>query len=159
VDRIEKTMIAVILSLTLVMSFGIIFSSLSRSPASNSVGISRVESSFEFAWGWADVYIEGKWQEVHYYTYHFDVEVKNSRNVDASDLKVVVDLELEGKVIDSASMMIGTLKAGQSRNIRLDVRGVPHVYLYDDQGNYKNIVGVVSLYSGNIFLDRRTVAT
>ena len=158
-DRTEKTLIVVIVSLTVIMCLAILFPSLQRSPSSNSVEISRVENYFEFAWAWADVYIEGKWQEVHYYTYHFTIDVKNSKNADESGLQLVVDLKLKSKVIDSGSMMIGTLKAGESRNIKLDIRGVPHVYLYDELGNYNDVMGVVTLYSGNYMLDRTTVAT
>ena len=146
----------VLVSVTITAYLSIHFLFLRRS-SSNAVEILRVDKDFEFAWAWADVYIEGKWQEVHYYTFHFQVDIKNSKDVDVSDLRLVVELELKSKIVDSGTRIIGTLRAGESRTVKVDLRGVPHVYLYDDEGNSRGIKGVVTLYSGNEVLDRETV--
>lgn len=156
----EKNLYWIILSATIILILTIAAYTIIQflpTSAGNTVRITKVRKGTEFANAWADAYIEGKWQEIHYYNLRFHITIKNSRTIDVSDLKLVINLTLGNRIISSRTRMIGTLKAGKSRTVEAILRGIPHIYLFDDSGNLGDMIDVITLYSQNKLLDQKTI--
>lgn len=112
---------------------------------SDTIEITNVEKLVEFAWTWADVHIEGKWQEIHYYEFRYYIDVINSRSDDVANLKLDMELKVKGVIKKSYTRTVGTLKSGQSRRVLFRIM-VEHIYL--------EAVAVVNLYSDDTALDQ-----
>jgi len=153
--RIILPVIIVVLIITAYMITQFLF--VPRTFFSNTVKIIRVKKEIRFTWVWADVWIEGELQEVHYYSFRFYVDIENSKTSDASNLRLVVNLIFNNSTVASVTRIIRTLKAMESKNIVVLVDGVAHVYLYDKSGNSRGMIQVVTLYSGDEVLDQKTV--
>jgi len=112
---------------------------------SDTIEITNVEKLVEFAWTWADVYIEGKWQEIHYYEFRYYIDIANTESDDAANLRLAIELKVKGVVKKSDTRTVGTLKSGQSRRILFRIM-VEHIYL--------DAVTVVTLYSDDAAVDQ-----
>lgn len=147
-----KIFFAIIIILAIILGFLFV----PRFFSSNTIKITRVEKRVWFAWTWADVWVDG-WKEIHYYTFRYYVDIKNSKATDASNLKLVVKLKVDNSTVKSDTRTIRTLKAGESKTIQFHWTSIPHIYLYDEIGNPRDMISVIILYSGNEVLDRKAV--
>lgn len=124
--------------------------------SAKTVKITGVQKEFRFAWIWADEKVNGKMQEIHYYSLRLYVNIENSNSSDATNVELVVHVKVDSSVIVSEAKKIGTLKAGASRHALFHLL-IPHIQLLDATGNYKgDITAVITLYSGNEVLEQIT---
>jgi len=112
---------------------------------SDTIEITNVEKLVEFAWTWADVYIEGKWQEIHYYEFRYYIDIANTESDDVANLRLAIELKVKGVVKKSDTRTVGTLESGQSRRVLFRIM-VEHIYL--------DAVTVVTLYSDDAAVDQ-----
>ena len=115
----------------------------------NSLEIVNVEKQLEFLNIWADVYIEGKMQEIHYYEFRYYVDVRNSKSDDALYLRLAIVLRVDGVTKKSDSETVGTLTSGQSRRVLFEFV-VEHIYF--------DAVTVITVYSGNAAIDQKSIS-
>jgi len=112
---------------------------------SNTIEITNVEKLVEFAWTWYHVHIEGKWQEIHYYEFSYYIDITNSKSIDVSNLRLTMELKVNGITKAYHTRTVGTLKSGQSHRILFRIM-VEHIYL--------DAVAVITLYSYDAALDQ-----
>lgn len=98
---------------------------------------------------WADVYIEGKMQEIHYYDFRYYVDIRNSKSDNALNLRLSIMLKVDGITKKMDSETVGTLTSGQSRRVSFKFV-VEHIYF--------DAVAVITLYSGNAAVDQKSIS-
>jgi hypothetical protein len=114
----------------------------------NILGIVDVQKQIDGPNAWADVYIEGKMQEIHYYDFRYYVDIRNSKSDDALNLRLSIMLNVDGITKKMDSEIVGTLTSGQSRRVSFKFV-VEHIYF--------DAVAIITLYSGNAAVDQKSI--
>ncbi|MDH5483331.1 MAG: hypothetical protein OEY22_10740 [Candidatus Bathyarchaeota archaeon] len=126
--------------------------------SSDTIRITNVQKTVQFTWNSMHHWIPliNDQMIVWYYNVRFVVGVENSKASDASNLGLVVRLELNNFTVESTSKTIEIL-AGEAKSVLINLNGVPDVYIFN-RWNYENgPLFIVTLHSDKEVLDEQVI--
>ena len=114
---------------------------------SETIEITNVEKHVEFFWHATapHIYIEGIYQRIYYHEFDYFIDITNSKSDDATNLRLTMELKVNGITKQYQTRNVGTLKSGQSCRFLFSTM-VAHIYL--------EAVTVITLILDNTALDQ-----